>query len=126
MWFLKVVGPFLRGIEVLVGLFLAGTAAFLFFAVACMALVGSPAGASPAPSFLLTGGFVGSLLAAAAVPLLWRRRLRRRSRPDLPALPDPGPRWADRPGARPPDAIRPDQRGLSEHPGSGAERGEAT
>jgi hypothetical protein len=123
MWFLKVLGRFLQVVEVLTSLALAGASAFLFFAVACMALVGSPAGASPEPSFLLTVGLVGSLLAAAAGGLLWRKRLYRRNRPDVPALPDPGPRWADRPGARPPDAIRPDQRGLSEHPGRGAEQG---
>jgi hypothetical protein len=67
----------------------------------------------------------GFLLGAVALFMVYRGRAARERRPVSPALPDPGPRWADRPGARPPDAIQPDQAGLSEHPGPGVERSEA-
>jgi hypothetical protein len=121
----KVIDQFLRRVEVLVAVVLAG-AAFLFFALACIPPVNRPAGISAAPSFLLQRS-LSCLLAAVVVALSWRRRAARGSGPDVRALPDPGPRWSDRPGAWPPGAIRPDQARVSEspRPDPGVERGEA-
>jgi hypothetical protein len=125
MWFLKVFGQLLRCVEWLATVILAGTAALLIGAAGCWGLAAGPEGAFMALSYLLAPWWVGGLLAAAAVLLLWRRLAAGGSRPGDPALPDPGPRWADRPGAQAPDAIRPGQAGVFEQPGPGAQRGEA-
>ena len=67
----------------------------------------------------------GFLLGAVTLFMVYRRRAARERRSVSPAIPEVGPRWADRPGARPPDAIRPDQAGVAEHPSAGTQRGEA-
>jgi hypothetical protein len=124
MWLVKVLEQFLRCIEWLVTIILAGTAALLIGVAGCWGLEAGPEGSFEALSLLLSPWWVGGLLAAAAAFVALRRLAAGGRRPGDPALPEVGPRWADRPGARPPDAIRPDQRGLSEHPSPGAERGE--
>jgi hypothetical protein len=114
----------LRCVEWLATIILAGTAFLLVGAAGCWGLTGGPEGAALVLSDLLAPWWVGGLLAAAAALLAWRKLRAGGGRPASPALPDPGPRWADRPGDRPPDAIQSDQRGLSEHPGPGGGRGE--
>jgi hypothetical protein len=101
-----------------------GAAVFYTFVMVCTFTVGGPAGLSldTAVTILFALVLAGAALGATAGFVVWCRLTPEEGRPCDPALPEVGPRWADRPGARPPDSIRPDQAGVSEHPGPGAER----